>query len=164
MAYIVKIDDKAFKIDIKREGGNFIIILNNKEIPIEVVRSDTASQFTLIIDNKPHDVVLDAENLISVDGEEFSSEVLDEQVQKLLKKAPQVGEKKELTVTAPMPGLVIEVEVAAGEAVKTGQGLVIVEAMKMQNEMKSPKDGIVKKIFVQKGQAVNSRDALIVIE
>jgi biotin carboxyl carrier protein len=164
MAYIVKIDDKEFKIDVKREGGKFIVVLDNKEIPIEVVRSDTASQFTLIIDNKPHDVVFDAENLISVDGEEFCSEVFDEQVQKILKKAPQVGEKKELTVAAPMPGLVIEVEVAEGDVVKAGQGLVIVEAMKMQNEMKSPGDGVVKKILVQKGQAVNSRDALVVIE
>lgn len=163
MAYIVKIDDKEFKIDIKREGGKFIVFLDNKEIPIEVVRSDTASQFTLIIDKKPHDVVFDADNLVSVDGEEFSTEVYDEQVQKLLKKAPQVGEKKELTVTAPMPGLVIEVEVAEGDVVKAGQGLVIVEAMKMQNEMKSPGDGVVKKILVQKGQAVNSRDVLVVI-
>ncbi|UCG93114.1 MAG: biotin/lipoyl-binding protein [candidate division WOR-3 bacterium] len=163
MAYIVKIDDKEFKIDIKREGGKFIVFLDNKEIPIEVVRSDTASQFTLIIDKKPHDVVFDADNLVSVDGEEFSTEVYDEQVQKLLKKTPQVGEKKELTVTAPMPGLVIEVEVAEGDVVKAGQGLVIVEAMKMQNEMKSPGDGVVKKILVQKGQAVNSRDVLVVI-
>lgn len=163
MAYIVKIDDKEFKIDIKREGGKFIVFLDNKEIPIEVVRSDTASQFTLIIDKKQHDVVFDADNLVSVDGEEFSTEVYDEQVQKLLKKAPQVGEKKELTVTAPMPGLVIEVEVAEGDVVKAGQGLVIVEAMKMQNEMKSPGDGVVKKILVQKGQAVNSRDVLVVI-
>lgn len=163
MAYIVKIDDKEFKIDIKREGGKFIVFLDNKEIPIEVVRSDTASQFTLIIDKKQHDVVFDADNLVSVDGEEFSTEVYDEQVQKLLKKTPQVGEKKELTVTAPMPGLVIEVEVAEGDVVKAGQGLVIVEAMKMQNEMKSPGDGVVKKILVQKGQAVNSRDVLVVI-
>lgn len=164
MAYIVKIDDKEFKVEVKRESGTFIVVLNNKEIPIEVVHSDKTSQLTLIIDNKPHSVVFGTDNLISIDGEEYAAVLFDEQVQKLLKKAPQLGEKKELTIIAPMPGLIVDVEINEGDTVTAGQGLVIVEAMKMQNEMKTPRDGVVKKIHVQKGQAVNSKDVLVVIE
>jgi pyruvate carboxylase subunit B len=69
-----------------------------------------------------------------------------------------------VVVTALMPGLIIEIAVKEGDSVKKGQGLLIIEAMKMQNELKSPKDGIVKKIIVKKGQTVNNNDKLIVIE
>jgi len=164
MAYIAKIDNQEFKIDVKKEGGKFKILLNNKEIQIEVVSTGKDSQLTLIIDNQPHSVIFDADNRVSVDGEEYVAQVVDEQVQRLIKAAPQLGEEKELTVIAPMPGLVVEVEVKEGDSVKVGQGLIIIEAMKMQNEMKAPRDGIVKKIFVQKGQTVNSRETLVVIE
>jgi pyruvate carboxylase subunit B len=63
-----------------------------------------------------------------------------------------------------MPGLVIEVTVKEGDSVKAGDALLVVEAMKMQNEVKTPKDGVVKKILVQKGKTLNSGDRLVIIE
>jgi biotin carboxyl carrier protein len=65
---------------------------------------------------------------------------------------------------AVMPGLVIDINVREGDPVKAGEALLVVEAMKMQNEVKTTQDGVVKKLFVQKGKAVNSGDTLIVIE
>jgi acetyl/propionyl-CoA carboxylase alpha subunit len=65
---------------------------------------------------------------------------------------------------AQMPGKIIKVLVDKGDSVQTGQGLIIVEAMKMQNEMKSPKDGVVSKIRVGEGDTVAAGDALIVVE
>jgi glutaconyl-CoA decarboxylase len=67
-------------------------------------------------------------------------------------------------VCALMPGSVIDIKVNAGEQVKTGDVIIILEAMKMENEITAPKDGMVKEIKVQKGQAVNTGDELIVIE
>ena len=67
-------------------------------------------------------------------------------------------------VTAPMPGKVIRVLVAAGDAVEAGQGLVAVEAMKMQNEMKSPKAGRVAEMKTKEGAAVTAGDVLVVVE
>jgi biotin carboxyl carrier protein len=66
-------------------------------------------------------------------------------------------------VTAPMPGKVIRVLVKAGDAVTAGQGIVVVEAMKMQNEVKSPKAGTIEKLLVAEGQPVNAGDALAVV-
>jgi biotin carboxyl carrier protein len=66
-------------------------------------------------------------------------------------------------VTAPMPGKVIRVLVKAGDVVAAGQGIVVVEAMKMQNEVKSPKHGSVEKLLVADGQAVNAGDTLAVV-
>ena len=164
MSYLVRIDNIEYKIAIEKKGEYFKILLNDKKIDAEMVAQDRNSRLTLIIDNKSYDVVFDTENMISVNGENYNAEVVDEQIKKLIKASPKSIHKKELTINAPMPGLIIEIEAKEGDAVRAGQGLVIVEAMKMQNEMKAPRDGVVKQILVKKGQTVNSRDTLVIIE
>ena len=67
-------------------------------------------------------------------------------------------------VTSPMPGKILRVLVKEGEQVKTGQGLVVLEAMKMENEIPAPKDGVVKKILVKEGETVNTGQPLIELE
>ena len=67
-------------------------------------------------------------------------------------------------IRAPMPGKVVRVQIEAGAEVEKGAGLVVVEAMKMQNEMKSPRDGVVVSINVKPGDTVNAGDVLAVVE
>lgn len=67
-------------------------------------------------------------------------------------------------ILAPMPGKVVRVQTEAGATVEKGAGVVVVEAMKMQNEMKSPRDGIVVSIKVKPGDTVNAGDVLAVVE
>ena len=67
------------------------------------------------------------------------------------------------TVKAPMQGVIIGVKVEVGSVVKKGQPIVILEAMKLENEIVSPADGIVKQILVNKGQSVNNQEPLVVI-
>jgi biotin carboxyl carrier protein len=62
-----------------------------------------------------------------------------------------------------MPGKIVRVLVKAGDAVETGQGLLVVEAMKMQNEIRSPKSGKVERLSVVEGQAVNAREVVAVV-
>jgi biotin carboxyl carrier protein len=69
-----------------------------------------------------------------------------------------------LKLTAPMPGRVVRVMVEEGQSVESGQGLVVVEAMKMQNEIKSPKAGVVKAVNVKQGGSVGAGQALLVVE
>ncbi len=66
-------------------------------------------------------------------------------------------------VTAPMPGKILRILVKEGEEVKTGQGLITLEAMKMENEIPAPKNGTIKKILVKEGDTVNTGDPLIEI-
>ena len=66
-------------------------------------------------------------------------------------------------VKAPMPGKVVKLLVGAGDTVASGQGVLLFEAMKMQNEIKSPQDGVVGEMAVDEGQAVEARDRLFVI-
>jgi biotin carboxyl carrier protein len=67
-------------------------------------------------------------------------------------------------ILAPMPGKVVRLMVLPNQAVKAGQGLLVVEAMKMQNELKSPKEGIVQRVLVAEGASVNAGDVLVVVE
>ena len=71
------------------------------------------------------------------------------------------GAKK---LTAPMPGKVVRILVAEGSEVEAGAGIMVVEAMKMQNEVKSPKKGIIQRILVGQGAAVNAGDVLAIVE
>jgi len=75
--------------------------------------------------------------------------------------APKSGPS---AVQSPMPGKVVKVLVAVGDEVKAGQGVVVVEAMKMENELKSPKDGKVKAVSAKEGQAVEAGQSLVTLE
>jgi biotin carboxyl carrier protein len=68
------------------------------------------------------------------------------------------------SIVAPMPGKVVRILAAAGESVEANQGLLVVEAMKMQNEIRSPKAGKVVEVKVASGEAVNSGQVLLVVE
>jgi biotin carboxyl carrier protein len=70
----------------------------------------------------------------------------------------------EVAVKAPMPGLVVAVAATSGQEVKIGQGLIILEAMKMENELRAPRAGRVKAIRVSPGQVVDKDQVLVVIE
>ncbi len=163
MSYIVKVDGKEFKVDLQQDGTEYKVFLDGKEVKVTVARED-GSQLMLIVENRPFNVDMESDGRIFVNDEEYSIEVVDEQIQRLIKASPEKFHKKELSLIAPMPGLIIEVGVKEGDSVETGHGLLVVEAMKMQNEMKAPRGGIVKKVCVQKGQTVNSGETLIIME
>ncbi|MFP4456497.1 MAG: biotin/lipoyl-containing protein [Clostridia bacterium] len=78
-------------------------------------------------------------------------------------KPATVGEG-ELSVESPMPGVVLDVKVSEGEAVKENQVLLVLEAMKMENEVMSPRDGVIANVAVQKGSNVNAGDIMVVIK
>ena len=77
------------------------------------------------------------------------------------KAAAPAGAAGAVTVKAPMPGNILDVKVAAGASVKAGDVLVILEAMKMENEIVAPQDGTVASVNVHKGDTVNSGDVLV---
>jgi pyruvate carboxylase subunit B len=94
----------------------------------------------------------------------MEAEVVDERTRALREMTGGHEVEAELTVTAPMPGLVVRLEVQLGDRVKAGQGVIIVEAMKMENELKAPGDGVVARIEVEPGQAVEKGSILLVLE
>jgi biotin carboxyl carrier protein len=101
---------------------------------------------------------------LGVVGERVELEVVDERTQQIQRlagtRSPAVGGG---TVRAPMPGLVVRVAVAAGQRVEAGAGLVVVEAMKMENELRAPRAGVVQTVHVAVGEAVEKGAALVTL-
>jgi biotin carboxyl carrier protein len=132
-----------------------------------------ADVLSILVDGQSHEVRRDAAGTngngaytelgIAISGRRFTAEVNDPRSLRGRKaKAGSVdGPKK---IKAPMPGKVVRILAAEGEAVQAGQGVVVIEAMKMQNELKAPKSGTVKKIMATEGMAVIAGDTLAIVE
>lgn len=99
-----------------------------------------------------------------LDGRRLEATVIDERTRSLAAMTGAGAATREKVVKAPMPGLVVKVLVTEGQAVRAGQGVVIVEAMKMENELKAPADGVVSRVHVAPGQAVERNATLVVLE
>ena len=79
------------------------------------------------------------------------------------KKAAPTGAAGSVSVTAPMPGTILEVKATVGQSVKKGDTLCVLEAMKMENDIPAPQDGVVASVNVQKGASVNANDVLVTL-
>ena len=99
---------------------------------------------------------------VVVDGYGFDVQIRDPRA--LVRRGNDAGGAGRQSVKAPMPGKVVRVLVAVGDSVEAGQGLVVVEAMKMQNELKSPKTGKVAQLATEMGAAVAAGEVLVVVE
>ena len=117
--------------------------------------------YSVLIGNRSYEVVA-AGGEIRVNGRAFQVEVFDPREMRGRKGA--AGDEGRQNIAALMPGKVVRVLVAAGDAVEAGQGLVVVEAMKMQNEMKSPKAGRVIEVKTRADATVAAGEVLMVIE
>ena len=118
--------------------------------------------FSFLIDGRSYEAAILAPGTIQVDDRVFSVEVFDPR--ELRSRSSAGASQGRQSISAPMPGKVVRVLVAVGDAVDAGQGLIVVEAMKMQNEMKSPKNGTVVEIRTADGATVAAGEILVVIE
>jgi biotin carboxyl carrier protein len=144
--YRVAIDGNDFLVDGKKTGRtNYSLIVDNRSFEIEVDNSE--DEYRVLVDGRNYHVHLVDERRVRVGGGQSDIELQ--------------GRQK---VSVPMPGKVIAVLVSEGDNVERGQGLVIVEAMKMENEVRSPIAGEVKEIKVKPGDAVEEGVVLVVVE
>jgi biotin carboxyl carrier protein len=161
--YIAKVNNKSIEVQSTNEGfyvdgkqfgwdlvtisdGYFHILLNNKSFTAEIVKADAAAKSFLI----------------KVNGKTYPVEVRDK-FDLLLEKMGMNNQTsgKVNNIKAPMPGLIIDLKVKAGDTVKQGDPLLILEAMKMENIIKSPGEGTVKAVKARKGDSVEKNQVLI---
>ena len=164
MTYDIAIDGKNYRLDLNRIDGRWHCQLDGREIEVDAVlaRPDVLS---LRISNKAYEVKCErvASDLhIWVGSVRYAAEVRDPR--SLRGRARAVDEHGPKKLTAPMPGKVVRILVTQGAEIEAGAGVLVVEAMKMQNEVKSPKKGTVQKILVNEGAAVNAGDVLAIVE
>lgn len=118
--------------------------------------------FSVLIEGRSYQATFLDAGTIQVGDRIFSVEVFDPR--ELRARSSAGASHGRQNIAAPMPGKVVRLLVAVGDAVEAGQGLIVVEAMKMQNEMKSPKAGIVVEIKAGNGATVAAGEILVVIE
>jgi biotin carboxyl carrier protein len=164
MLYDVTIDGKNYRLDLDRASGCWSCRLNGRDFEVDavLVRPDVLS---LRIGNSAYEVKSErvANDLyLWVGSTRFTVEVRDPRsLRGRTRAGDDRGPKK---VVAPMPGKVVRLLVSEGDEVESGRGIAVVEAMKMQNEIKSPKRGTLQKILVNEGAAVNAGDVLAIVE
>ena len=152
---------KAFKVE--SSAGTWRVNGEAVSVNSENTLRDALS---LLIGEKSYDVrrtVVAGETVIDIEGERFTVEVRDPRSLKG-RRGAGAGTEAPKKITAPMPGKVVRIVAQAGTNVESGDGVLVIEAMKMQNELKAPKAGKVAKITVKEGDTVNPGDTLAIVE
>jgi acetyl/propionyl-CoA carboxylase alpha subunit len=140
------VDGRAVVVDVRLlEPGVMSLLIGDAEGP-----------------GRQYRCVLDGDGVV-IDGRRYGFEVEDPRSLQG-RRGAGAGTEGPRAVKAPMPGRVVRLLVEAGESVEEGQGVVVIEAMKMQNELKSPKTGRVVRVGAAVGDTVGSGDVLVVVE
>jgi biotin carboxyl carrier protein len=163
MTYDVSIDGTTHRIELARADNRWSCRLDGREIEVDAVlaRPDVLS---LRIGNKAYEVKCErvgSEVHLWVGSRRFASEVRDPR--SLRSRARAGDDRAPKKLAAPMPGKVVRILVREGDLVEAGAAVIVVEAMKMQNEIKSPKKGKIEKILVRESATVNAGDVLAVV-
>jgi biotin carboxyl carrier protein len=169
MRYFATVKGRAQPVPVDIEplgGGRFALVLDGQRHEVDALALDHGA-VSLLVDGESFSVEFDEsgdEVAVLVRNQVTRIDVADER--KLRLRAARSGFIAEgrQVVIAPMPGKVVKVLVKLGDEVKEGQGLVVVEAMKMENELKSPKAGKVTELLAQEGTAVEQNARLVAIE
>jgi biotin carboxyl carrier protein len=164
MIYDINIDGKSYRLELERGEKGWRCRLDGREVEMDAVltRPDVLS---VIIEGKAYEIKRERTAVdlhYWVGPVRYAAEVRDPRSLRSRKAAgaDDAGPRK---LIAPMPGKVVRLLVAEKDEVEAGQGIMVVEAMKMQNEIKSPKKGTVQKIVVMEGASVNPADVLAII-
>jgi biotin carboxyl carrier protein len=165
MLYDITIDGKKYRLELERTDGRWKCLLDGHETEIDAVlaRRDVLS---ILIGGKAYEVRRERTALdlhLWVGSGRYAVELRDPRSLRS-RRAGRGDDKGPRKLIASMPGIVVRILAREKASVDAGQGLLVVEAMKMQNEIKSPKKGIVQKIVAVEGAAVNAGDLLAIVE
>jgi biotin carboxyl carrier protein len=156
------VDNKEYLVEIIDEKH---IIINGKSYEVDFESVSGQPVYSLIVDGKSHESYVqqgDDNWQVLLRGRLYPVTVEDEREKRLRAAAgSDVAESGEFHLKAPMPGLVVAIPVEEGQEIKKGQVILILESMKMQNELKSPRDGTIGRIRVKTGESVEQKQTLL---
>lgn len=164
MKYQTTVNGKQFEIEVNNDGEVFV---NGEQRHVDFV-SLGETLYSIIAGTDAHEVLVDdleGPNYdVQIHGRLYNVNVLDERALLLgSRRGGEFTDTGEVSIKAPMPGLVVDVPVEEGQEVAKGDTIIILESMKMQNELKAPRDGVVQRIGVAAGQSVEQNKVLVTI-
>jgi biotin carboxyl carrier protein len=164
--YEVLLAGKTRVVELVRQNGTWKISLDGTALDANAVEV-APNTFSVLLKGESHQVRIaprpDGSLTLHTGLAEYHAEVADPRSWRGRRHGTLEAEGRQ-QIAAPMPGKVVRLLVKQGDTVEAGQGLLVVEAMKMQNEIRSPKSGKVEKLLATEGQAVNAGEVLLWVE
>ncbi len=165
MKYFVTVNGEPHEVELVERLGRLSVVYDGKPVDARYEEVDRLGQAALLLSDRTYAVSIEGDanrSLVTVAGHLYDVEIEDER-ERAAHQAEREPGKKGGDVKSVMPGVVIKLLVAPGETVEKGRALLILEAMKMQNEITAPSDGKVTKIHVSEKQAVASGTLLVTL-
>ncbi|MBX7237010.1 MAG: biotin/lipoyl-binding protein [Caldilineales bacterium] len=164
MKYQSQVENSTYTVEIDADGQ---ILVENAKVDASLLQVGPLGLYSLLIDKRSLELVVEETQhgyRVSFGSHTFDVRVADERQLKLAGKRTDLGATGgDIQVKAPIPGLVVRVLVRAGDAVQTGQSIAILEAMKMENELRATREGVVSEVRVKAGERVEQGAILLVI-
>ncbi|HEY48066.1 MAG: hypothetical protein AMJ88_15800 [Anaerolineae bacterium SM23_ 63] len=165
MKYIATIDDKTYEIEINSEHE---ISLDGKSLSVDFLPIGGPPIISLLLEGSSYEAHVNPTDVgweVFLLGQRYLVVVEDERQRQLREVSiAQAVHRETFHLKAPMPGMIVTIPIEEGEKVKRGTNLVVLESMKMQNELKAPRDGEVTAIRVKPGDNVDQEQVLVVLE
>jgi biotin carboxyl carrier protein len=164
MKYQTIVNGETFDIDINEDGR---ILVNGEARAVDFRVLRRGELYSMLLDHLSFEAVVEERDEIYhvlMDGDLYEVEVTDERSRRLASAFMAFGDTGgEVSIRAPMPGLIVRIAVAEGQTVSKGETLMILESMKMENELKSPRDGTIHRILVSAGENVEQNKILVTV-
>lgn len=167
MGFVARLGERAYTVEIEEiEKSHYQVAVDGNEFLVDGKKTGRTN-YSLIVDNRSFEVEVDLtgdEYRVLVDGRSYHIHLIDER--RVRRGSADLGTQLHgvQQVLVPMPGKVIALLVSQDELVERGQGLAIIEAMKMENEVRSPVAGTVKEIRVKPGESVEGGTVLAIVD
>jgi acetyl/propionyl-CoA carboxylase alpha subunit len=167
MNYDVLLDGVRCSVEVTRSAddpSHVLATINGRRVEADAVKI-SPGVYSILLDGRSIEVRVETladSLLLHAAGREYRVEIVDPRSWRRTR-GGGIDLAGRQQISAPMAGKVVRVLVAPGQQVETSQGLLVVEAMKMQNEIRSPKTGTVERLFAKEGQTVNAGEILVVI-
>jgi biotin carboxyl carrier protein len=162
MKFEILIANQTRTVELERDAGRWRISVNGMPTGADALEI-APNIFSILLNGQSHEVRItpaaDGTLALQTTHHEFIAAVIDPRAWSGRRHGAVEAEGRQ-QITAPMPGKVVRLLVQPGDKVQAGQGLLVVEAMKMQNEIRSPKSGTVERVLAQEGQPVNAGQVL----
>lgn len=163
--YRVQVDDQWIEVQIERKDGKVLATIGDKTWAVDLQRFTDTNLLSVLLDNRSLGLLVykdKATYTVRHDTEQYTVRVKPAWAN-IGATSSSGGATAEMTIESPLTGIVIDVRVAPGQEVQKGDVLLVIEAMKMQNEIRAPRAGKVKSVRTRTGQKVGSKDALVVM-
>lgn len=164
MKYIAQIDDNTYEIEIMPDGE---ITMDGKPMEADLLQVDPLGLYSLLMNHQSYELVVEEQPRgyrVTLGGNTFTVDITDERHLRMESSRADVSAGDgDLPINAPIPGLVVKILVTEGQTVALNDPLIILEAMKMENEIRAPRAGVIQNIAIEVGQSVEGNAQLMVL-